>query len=611
MKKFLLISSLLASGVSMAQLPVSTTPENRNVVLEEYTGIYCTYCPDGHKLAQQYKDAHPNDVVLVNVHVGGYAAPSGGDPDFRTPFGTALANQSSLTGYPAGSVNRQVFASLAMDGGTAMSRSYWDDAGDQILAEQSYVNLAGEATLDVTTKELSVTVEYYYTGDSPQATNKLNIAVLMNNVQGPQTGADSFYPANILPNGKYNHQHMLRHFVTGQWGTDVTPTTTSSTGSITQTYTIPADLNGVDYQLGDLQIVAYMAEGQQSVETGVEVPLTLTNFPYQTDGNLTFADDISALCSGTSATIDPVIAVKNEGEQDITSMSISADVNGGTAVVTSWTGNIAFGQTEFITLDPITFNVLASNNLNVDITTVNGSADDVAANNTIVKSFSEAPTTGQYVKVTVNTDYYPGETGWTIYNDAMSVIATDSYTAGTADQWGGGGADANQTFEYNVDLGGAGCFIFEVTDSYGDGMIFNAGGSSTSSSAYGAHLETYGGTAVYDFVGNWGDDESGKFQSDASTQGASIEENELNAVLSIYPNPSTDITNVKVELKEAADMQIEIINALGQVVYVESANNLGAGTYTYQIDVNGFAKGFYTVKTTINGQVQTSKLSIR
>lgn len=611
MKKILLISTLLVSGVSMAQLPVSTTPENRNVVLEEFTGIHCQYCPDGHKLAQQYKDANPGDVILLNIHVGGYAVPGAGEPDFRTSFGTAIDGQAGVAGYPAGTINRHLFSGMQQGSGTAMSRGDWDNAGDIVLAEQSYVNISGEATLDVTTKLLTVTVEYYYTGNSPQSTNKLNVALLMDNVEGPQTGGSTYYPANILPNGNYNHQHMLRHLLTGQWGDDITTTTTGSTAQVVKTYTIPADLNGVDYQLGDLAVVAFIAEGQQEIETGVEIPLTLVNFPYQTDGNVTYAEPIEDLCAGSSATIDPVIAVKNEGEIDITSMTITADVNAGTPVVTSWTGSIAFGQTAYITLDPITFNVLANNDLNVDITTVNGSADEIAANNTIVEAFAQAPTTGNYVKVEVNTDYYPGETEWTIYDDAMNVIATDSYQAGTADQWGGGGPDANQTFNYNVDLGGAGCFTLEVTDAFGDGMIFNTGGASTSQTAYGVHLTEYSGTAVIDFVGNWGDDIEGKFQSDGSDEGSGIEESDLNAGLSLYPNPSDNNTTISLELTEAADVQIDIINAIGQVVYTKTLSGLGAGTYNNQVNVSEFAAGYYTVKATVNGTVKTSKLSVR
>ncbi len=61
----LLLATAFASGLS-AQTFVSTTAENKNVVLEEFTGIYCTYCPDGHVVAQGIQDANPNDVVLIN-----------------------------------------------------------------------------------------------------------------------------------------------------------------------------------------------------------------------------------------------------------------------------------------------------------------------------------------------------------------------------------------------------------------------------------------------------------------------------------------------------------------------------------------------------------------
>ena len=76
-------SILLFSQAAQSQSIVSTTPENKNAVLEEMTGIYCTFCPDGHVIALALKAANPNDVVLVNVHVGGYADPgTSGDPDF-------------------------------------------------------------------------------------------------------------------------------------------------------------------------------------------------------------------------------------------------------------------------------------------------------------------------------------------------------------------------------------------------------------------------------------------------------------------------------------------------------------------------------------------------
>ena len=109
MKKIIFPAFALFTFIASAQTFVSTSPENKNVILEEFTGISCVYCPAGHLIGQNLHDANPNDVFLINIHTGGYASPQGTGTDFNTPFGSALANQSGLCGYPAGTVNRRDF----------------------------------------------------------------------------------------------------------------------------------------------------------------------------------------------------------------------------------------------------------------------------------------------------------------------------------------------------------------------------------------------------------------------------------------------------------------------------------------------------------------------
>ena len=41
--------------MSFGQLLVDTTPQYKNVILEEFTGIHCMFCPDGHVIAQNIK----------------------------------------------------------------------------------------------------------------------------------------------------------------------------------------------------------------------------------------------------------------------------------------------------------------------------------------------------------------------------------------------------------------------------------------------------------------------------------------------------------------------------------------------------------------------------
>ncbi|MBN2663718.1 MAG: hypothetical protein JXR68_08725, partial [Bacteroidales bacterium] len=202
MKKLLsFLSFLLISLSFFAQTIVGTTVETKNVVLEEFTGIHCTFCPQGHAIAQAIKDAHPDNVFLINIHTGSYATPSGDEPDFRTDFGAAIASQSGLTGYPAGTVNRHLFSGYSQGSGTAMSRDKWELAANQILPQDAYVNIAVEAELNIQTREIIVHVEAYYTGDSPEATNMLNVALLQDNTLGPQVGG------NMGDN--YVHMHRL------------------------------------------------------------------------------------------------------------------------------------------------------------------------------------------------------------------------------------------------------------------------------------------------------------------------------------------------------------------------------------------------------------------
>ena len=53
MKKLLLILlSFLCINLS-AQTIVDTLPQNKNAILEEFTGIHCTFCPDGQNPRKQ------------------------------------------------------------------------------------------------------------------------------------------------------------------------------------------------------------------------------------------------------------------------------------------------------------------------------------------------------------------------------------------------------------------------------------------------------------------------------------------------------------------------------------------------------------------------------
>jgi hypothetical protein len=333
MKKYLFLISLFLITINLfCQTFVSTVPESKNVILEEYGGVRCGPCADGHKIANAFEAANPpGDVVIINIHAGGYAAPASGYPNYTTTWGNALVNQSNNGGYyPSGTANRHVFPGLGWTAGaTGMGRGQWATAGNQTLAQSSYVNVAAKTTIDLASRELTVVVEAYYTGNGSN-TNKLNVALLQNNIEGFQVSATA-NPSQVLPNGNYNHMKMLRHLLTGQWGQTISNTSQGSFYTDTITYTVPQSLNSVPYDLFNLDVVVFIAESTQEIISG-----SISSMEYSTS-----QPGISSLILDSASlpvndycitSYEPKITVRNNNNTSTANYDLSYIYNGGSPV---------------------------------------------------------------------------------------------------------------------------------------------------------------------------------------------------------------------------------------------------------------------------------------
>ena len=76
---------------SQAQQLVSTSVENKNVLLEEVTAYRCGVCPEGHYIAKQILINYPKDVVSIRIHANSLANPINGAPDLRSAFGKKIS----------------------------------------------------------------------------------------------------------------------------------------------------------------------------------------------------------------------------------------------------------------------------------------------------------------------------------------------------------------------------------------------------------------------------------------------------------------------------------------------------------------------------------------
>lgn len=272
----LLIPTMLMAYGATAQQFVSTTASTRNVVLEEFTGHGCTWCPAGHEIADGLADTYNQTsirFVPINIHAGSFATPNGTRPqDYRTTFGTQINNFADPSGYPAGAVNRTVFSNITHQkpNKPAMSRGSWSNASGQIVNQASPVNVAVKAEYNPIDNKLYILAEAYYTGNSTMPTNRFTVGLNQNDIWGPQVGKEK-YPAMVDPSkapNDYRHKHMLRHLFSDQWGDLISGTTQGTFVQKYYTYDVPTDINGVAVVPEDLEIFAFIAEGQGDIITG-------------------------------------------------------------------------------------------------------------------------------------------------------------------------------------------------------------------------------------------------------------------------------------------------------------------------------------------------------
>ena len=559
-KTLLLVIAIMAGLTGFAQITdtiVSTTPSNRNVLIEEYTGINCGWCPAGHKKANEVKAAHPDRVNIINIHQGSYSANT-----YTTQWGNALAGQIGLTGYPAGTVNRHVFSqySSVLD----VYRDYWPSCANTILGMSSPVNIAAEGTLDMSTRTVNIRVQLYYTGSQTVTSNALNVAILQDNVLGSQAGM-SMNPAQV-DGSQYTHMHMLRHLITGQWGETIDGIAPGTLVEKNYEYVIPAQLgspNAIETVLSDLSFIAFVCEDHKEVLTSIEVPIERINLPALSGRIVNLNETPSLTCDDQA---NAYFRFMNQGSETVTSLTYTYGIGSNTQTAT-WNGSVSSFDITNVDIPTFNLNLNVNNTLSVKITQINGVDVDLPTKTlSMKKNVHEGAGT---MTLVLKTDNYGSETTFKIFGPEGNVVLS-------------GGPFTNSSAEHTFTFAPTtlGCYRLEVYDSEADGI----------NSGYGTgwfKLMAEDGTQIFR--------DNGKFGSKATymidvTRTVGVEE--YTSETAIYPNPATDMINISTDNQV---QRVEIFNMQGQLVKVET------GEVT-RVSVKDLANGLYTLKlTTDNG----------
>lgn len=247
-RSFTIITVLLFININLlAQQDVGTSPENRNVILEEFTGVRCSSCPNGHAVAESIMAANPDDVFVIAYHPSnsGFTNPIGDDPDFGRTFPNAFFSTSyagSSLYMPGAFINRQDFY-YSGELQKLQSSGFWSGYSNLVMAFSSPLNVGLNATYNSGSEILTVDVEVYYTSSVSDA-NTINVVLLENNLQSQQYGVT----------GLYTHKHTFREALTAQWGDSISSTTATSLNSFTFTF----DNSTQNYVMENCEVVAFV-----------------------------------------------------------------------------------------------------------------------------------------------------------------------------------------------------------------------------------------------------------------------------------------------------------------------------------------------------------------
>ena len=336
MKKFTFaLMALLAFTFSLkAQQYVSTEPANRNVILEEFTGRTCTWCPSGHVVANQIAANNPGRFWSVNIHSNGYFSATS-YPNLNTDKGNLIRAGFNATSFPSGVVNRTTAG--------AIGRGEWTGQANTQFNQLAECNVAGFVALNPATRVASITVEVYYTGNSAVDENYLTVAMLQDSILGSQTGM-SDNPAQVIGN-QYCHMHIFRDFINESlWGDPISPTTQGTLITRTYTYQVPEMIgspNGVEVDLNNIHFVAWVSERFQGNPSRPILNANQLDLVFGTDDPIYPAIMRINQTGGNTCTHtkDVEIGIQNLGTDAITSMTVLVEMEGQTQTI-NWEGEM-------------------------------------------------------------------------------------------------------------------------------------------------------------------------------------------------------------------------------------------------------------------------------
>lgn len=190
--------------------PTPVENQQRQVLIEEFTGVRCVNCPAGSDAIQTLLGIHGERLVAVSIHAGFFSPPYPENQyDFRTTEGNSLLTYlGEPLGFPTAVVDRKLFNG---EQDLQLGQSQWAGFIADDLATPPSVKIGIEPNFNTATRELKVKATFYIQEDIPYPDVHVSVMITESNIVDEQ-----LTPAGKNPN--YVHRHVLRGMMTSYDG---------------------------------------------------------------------------------------------------------------------------------------------------------------------------------------------------------------------------------------------------------------------------------------------------------------------------------------------------------------------------------------------------------
>lgn len=294
----------------------------------------------------------------------------------------------------------------------------------------------------------------------------------------------------------------------------------------------------------------------------------------------------------------PIVFIRNNGSQTLTSLQFDYYVDNGPHETYTWTGSLPFLDTASVTLpvDSLNFWTSAdSGGFHVDISKPNGGTDQYDPNNHYSSSYSQPPAYNGIVVVDLVTNNDPQDNSYEILDHFGDTVFSNN------------NFDATTTY-YDSLILPVGCYTLEFHDLGEDGLSYWANPDQGNGSLR-LRQNSKSGKILTTFNPDFGMGIQYDFSILSSPLAVGVTQPIFRHV-GLYPNPTLGQLNLDLEGMPEGMITLEIVDETGRTLRREQRFTDELGTLHAGMDLAGIPSGNYLLHVVTSDGETTQKFVV-